>query len=68
MKHYRRCQIVRERGPARYFGQLAYFRNLTKYRRVWWRVTFPDATWTLCGTLAEARACIDRVGPRHGAA
>ncbi len=65
---YRGCQLIRERGPARYFGHPDYPRVSTQYRTSWVRVLFPDRTWCLCGTLGEARAYVDAVGYRHAEA
>jgi hypothetical protein len=59
------CEIERETGDPRYFGNPNYPSNPVQYRSQWWRVIFPDRTWCLCGTLAEAAEYIGRVGYAH---
>lgn len=68
VQSFKGCTLVRESGPARYFGHPDYPRVRIQYRTRRWRVLFPNRTYCLCGTIAEAREYVARVGYRNGVA
>lgn len=62
---YRGCQILPEVGEPRYFGSPNWPHPNTQYKTRWWKIVFPDQTWTLAGYISTAKDCIDRLIHRH---
>lgn len=60
---YRGCRIAPETGKSRYFGLVQGVHGRIMYRTRYWRVNFPDGTWTFCGTKVDARDYINQ--PRN---
>lgn len=56
---YHGCQIEPVMGEHRYFGLVLGIHGRSQYRTRYWRVNFPDGTWTYCGTKVDVRNYID---------
>lgn len=62
---YRGCRVEPIIAKSRYFGHPRFVPDsrCVQYRTKFWRVNFPDQTWTFCGTKDECRDYIDN--PRN---